>query len=425
MASRRSAQAEAIDHLRNGIRLAKQLPDARRRSQAELELLVALGAPLIESTGQGSHEVAETYARARDLCREIDDAPELFPTLWGLARHYQILGQVDVVLELNEQLLDLAKRSGDETQLLLARLSLGLTCFWTGNFARAVHHLDRTLELYDASRHASLAAEYGQDAEVSALAVSATALWLLGRPEQSRDRAERAVRSGRDCGHPLSHAFALLFASVIIRALGDLDRVQTLASAGLELAEEKELPVWVDLSRMMLGWARCADDPEAIVMIQRALESLSALGTGLTTQYQLTVLGDALAINGRHQEALGCFADALEVSSQSTFWNAETRRLYGEALLAAQPDAASDAEWCFRDALEFARDQEALGLELRAAMSLARLLAARGEKAEARRQLAAVYDRFDEGEGTPDLRAACALLNELGTQPDPASPDRT
>ena len=412
-ATRRSAQAEAIDHLRNGIRLAKQLPDARTRSQCELELLVALGAPLIESTGQGSHEVAETYARARDLCREIGDAPELFPTLWGLARHYQMLGEVDVVLELNEQLLEHAKSSDDGTRLLLARLSLGLTCFWTGNFARSVHHLDRTLELYDAATHASLAAEYGQDAEVSALAVSATALWLLGRPDQARDRAEQAVRCGRDCGHPLSHAFALFFASVIHRVRAEPSRVEALASRGLELAEEKGLPVWVDLSRMMLGWARCQHDAHAIEMIQNALEALSVLGTGVSSQFQLTVMGDALTLNGRHQEALACLADALGVSSQSTFWSAETQRLYGEALLAAQPDSETDAECCFRDALEFARDQEALSLELRAASSLARLLSRRGEKAEARTLLTSVYERFDEGKDTADLLAAKDLLAEL------------
>ena len=64
-------------------------------------------------------------------------------------------------------------------------------------------------------------------------------------------------------------------------------------------------------------------------------------------------------------------------------------------------------------ALEFARDQEALSLELRAVSSLARLLAGRGEKAEARSLLASVYERFDEGRDTADLVAAKDLLTEL------------
>jgi len=221
------------------------------------------------------------------------------------------------------------------------------------------------------------------------------------------------VRCGRDCGHPLSHAFALFFASVIHRVRAEPSRVEALASRGLELAEEKGLPVWVDLSRMMLGWARCQHDAHAIEMIQNALEALSVLGTGVSSQFQLTVMGDALTLNGRHQEALACLADALGVSSQSTFWSAETQRLYGEALLAAQPDSETDAECCFRDALEFARDQEALSLELRAASSLARLLSRRGEKAEARTLLTSVYERFDEGKDTADLLAAKDLLAEL------------
>jgi adenylate cyclase len=63
-------------------------------------------------------------------------------------------------------------------------------------------------------------------------------------------------------------------------------------------------------------------------------------------------------------------------------------------------------------ALEVARQQGALSLELRAATSLARLGMRRGRPSDARRQLEEVVARFTEGFDTSDLKAARALLDE-------------
>ena len=71
------------------------------------------------------------------------------------------------------------------------------------------------------------------------------------------------------------------------------------------------------------------------------------------------------------------------------------------------------AEAAFLRALEVARGQGARLLELRAAASLARLLAGRGERRRARDVVAPVYDSFTEGFGTEDLRQARTLVEEL------------
>jgi predicted ATPase len=73
----------------------------------------------------------------------------------------------------------------------------------------------------------------------------------------------------------------------------------------------------------------------------------------------------------------------------------------------------SGAEACFRQAIEMAPRQEARSLELRAAMSLARLWQQQGKRAEAYDLLAPIYGWFTEGFGIADLREAKGLLNEL------------
>ena len=73
----------------------------------------------------------------------------------------------------------------------------------------------------------------------------------------------------------------------------------------------------------------------------------------------------------------------------------------------------AEAETCFQQALAVARHQQAKSLELRAAMSLARLWQQQGKRAEAHELLAPIYGWFTEGFDTADLQEAKALLEEL------------
>jgi predicted ATPase len=97
-------------------------------------------------------------------------------------------------------------------------------------------------------------------------------------------------------------------------------------------------------------------------------------------------------------------------------WEAELYRLKGELLLqqTVVPDV-QQAEACFHQALAIARRQQAKSLELRAAMSLARLWQRQGKRVEAYRMLVEVYGWFTEGFDTADLREAKALLDALQT----------
>jgi predicted ATPase len=72
-----------------------------------------------------------------------------------------------------------------------------------------------------------------------------------------------------------------------------------------------------------------------------------------------------------------------------------------------------EAEACFLQAIEIARQQQAKSLELQAVTSLSRLWQSQGRKDEARQLLAEIYGWFTEGFDTKDLQEAKALLEEL------------
>jgi len=140
-----------------------------------------------------------------------------------------------------------------------------------------------------------------------------------------------------------------------------------------------------------------------------------ATGSRGRTPLFLTLLAEALALDGKIEEGLAALDDALTKAAVSgeRGWNAEIHRLHGELTARLPYPDPTKAEDSFRTALAIAREQGTRGYELRAAMSLARLWREQGRRDEARDLLAPVYGSFTEGFDTPDLKEAKALLDAL------------
>src|SRR5713101_4063986 len=151
-ASQRSAYVEAISHLTRGLEVLKTLLDTPERVQQELTLQLALGAALLPVKGYTASEVEKTVLRARELCQQLGETPQLVPVLYRLWLFYLNRGELQTARELAEQLLSLAQRAHTLARLL-AHLALGLTLFHLGEFASAVTHLEQSIALYDPQMH--------------------------------------------------------------------------------------------------------------------------------------------------------------------------------------------------------------------------------------------------------------------------------
>src|SRR5262249_27492235 len=125
-----------------------------------------------------------------------------------------------------------------------------------------------------------------------------------------------------------------------------------------------------------------------------------------------TLLADVCGHLGHTAEGLQALAEASTVIEQheERWWEAEVCRLRGALLLQQEMAQQEEAEACFQRALDVSRRQQAKSLELRAAMSLARLWQQQGKRAEAHALLAPIYGWFTEGFDTADLQEAKALL---------------
>jgi predicted ATPase len=161
---------------------------------------------------------------------------------------------------------------------------------------------------------------------------------------------------------------------------------------------------------------RQASNPHA-VFLTTAREALSTHyerePSDPRTGHALTLEIDRVA--GRIDEALRAVAHGLAQARETAarFNEAELLRLRGDLLLLSASPTPDDAEQCFRQALEIARQQSARSLELRAVTSLGRLLQQQGKRDEARRHIEEVYSWFTEGFDTSDLKEAKALIDNL------------
>ena len=112
---------------------------------------------------------------------------------------------------------------------------------------------------------------------------------------------------------------------------------------------------------------------------------MRATGQALAVPYFCTVLAEVCDHLGHPEDGLQVLAEAhtLVEQQEERWWEAEVYRLRGVLLLRQTVPQPEEAEAWLQRALDVARRQEAKSLELRAAMSLARLWQQQGKRAAA------------------------------------------
>jgi predicted ATPase len=415
-AIQRSANLEAIVHLTKGLEVLKTLPDTLQRTQQELDLQITLASALHAVKGQAAPEVECAYARARELCGQVEDVAQLFRVLLGLYRFYGGRLQNQTALELVEQLYSLAQRTQDPDLLLEAHMARGtMLGIRFGELVTARGHLEQAIALYDPQHHRSHAFRYSIDPGVISFSRASWVLWLLGYPEQALSRSQETLTLAHALAHSHSLASAQYFAAVLHQFRREASAAQALAEATLVLATEQGLAQWLTAGTFLRGWALTmqGQEEDGLVQMRQGLAAYRATGTMLDLPWYLGVLAEACRCTGRVEEGRVVLDEALAAVDTADFYEAELHRLTGEFRLRQAVPDVTRAEDCFQQALAISRRQQAKAWELRAAVSLTRLWQQQGKGAEANNLLAPVYGWFTEGFETADLQEAKALLAEL------------
>jgi class 3 adenylate cyclase/predicted ATPase len=431
-AVQRSAHAEAISHVTTALDLLRTLPDTIERGRQELVLQTTLAQACKAIKGMASPEVERAATRARELGQQVGETRQLFPVLAMLEGVYRLRAELTMARELAEQLLRLAQCTQEPVHLAQAHTTLGTTLYTLGELVAARVHLEQAKAIYGSQSHGSQELHSLPGPWVSCLSYAAWVLWLLGYPEQALERSQEVLVLAKEQDHPSGLAQALLWAAGLHQFRRERAEAQARAEAAMSLSTEQGFPNWLAIASMQRGWALAAQGhvEEGIAQILQGLAAMRAAGVALGRAHWLTLLAEAYGYVGQTQEGLNVLTEALTTvhNCGGRWWEAELYRLKGELLLQSglqglasevlTPDTErqtrdTEAEACFRQALEIARRQQAKSLELRAAMSLSRLWQQQGKGPEARALLAPIYGWFTEGFDTADLQDAKSLLEAL------------
>ena len=383
--------------------------------QDEMKLLGALGRALCNIRGPHPEDDV-LWRRIRELAEKLGDTDHQVAAIWGEYINHIHLGDPRGALALAEMSSAMGRKNNNTAHQLISDALAGCALFHLGDHANARRQLDPILSQSIAPFQRAVAAY-----RLSARGTLSSMLWIQGFPDQ-------AVRGARDTFDDISGNTFLGTPSTLCTALsqdlclvalwaGDIGTADRWTAILLDLSAKHGQNMKNAIGHSLKGMLLLAQgDRTGLAILRSALERLRDLQFYSRYALRLGVLAQGLGAAGQTAEARIAIDGALERSgaSEERWCMPELLRIKGELLRldgAADPDKT--AEDYFLQALEWARRQEALSWELRAATSMAKLWHDEAKTAEAYELLSAVYGRFTEGFDTADLKAARALIGEL------------
>ncbi len=436
-----AAPPAAVAHYRRGLTLLADVPRSLARDRLEIQLHLALSAPFLSANGWGGAERQAAIQQALRLLEETGKAhsgqpagpepaegacPErgewdaLPAALYEQADWLLSQGKFLPAAQLGEHILALAGAQVSLAHVLAHRI-LGYSRLFQGDFAGARHHLESALATYHAIGRPDTSLWIGGDLELVCRTALGFALALSGYLDQAWAHISQALARARRIRLKSTLGSTLIFACEVAVLRGDMDALRALAGELLRVGETEGLQFFLAYSWAAEGYAQATQAPPGtpqaaanLELIRRGMRLWESTGTSTGYGMWIVRLADACLQAEDIEAGLAITTDMLATPTRpgTAIGLSQIYRLHGELLLRQEVQDQSASEACFETALDIARQQEAHTLELRAAISLARLWQSTRSE-EALRLLRETCAWFTEGLDTPDLLAAATLLAEI------------
>ncbi|HZH15340.1 MAG TPA: protein kinase [Archangium sp.] len=416
-AALQAAYTEAVGYLSQALKLMQRLPDSEERRRDELQIQVALGISLVQMRGYRAPDVERTFARVRELFYQMGEAlPRLELAYWGIYSYHFVRGEYPLAHELAGWLVDLGRRQHNQEMLAQGYRMMATNLFFWGRLRESLEYFEHAMVVshFDLEQHRVLAVRYLTNPMTSALAHTSIVLALLGQPERSRQSAWESLELARRIGHPHTLAYALTYTAAASQFRRDAHLALKWADEAIAISSERGFWLWNSWSKLIRLWAlsELGRSEDYLEEFKQALERWLARGARAGMPNHCVVLADL------HLK-LGQVEEGLQAATQGLGWaettgeracEAELHRLRGELLRSA--GRVLEAKESFLRAISVARSQSGGLFELRATVSLGRMLRDVGKPALTRRLLTRLIGRLG-GEGdSPDLQDARALVEQ-------------
>ena len=397
--------------------LAALAAGADRDARREMKLHAALGGSLIYARGTVA-EIGAAWTRVLELAGSLDDGEYKLRSLLGLWFFQTASGGHRAAMALAQRFVTLAEKQPDRNDPLIGGRLIGVSQHYLGDQSSARRRLEHMLTHYQPAAQRLHIISFPLDPQVMARTILARVLWLQGLPDQAVRAAESSIEDARAANHGVSFCYALALGACPIAVwVGNLAAAAHYTRMLFDHSRRCSLPLWSALGSRFQSVVdiKGGDLDTGLRLSRTVLDEIAKPDVRLRFFIGLGELAEALGHAGQISDGLAVIEEALAWVESGERWAiSEVLRIKGElVLLQGAAGAAAAAEDHFRQALDWARRQDALSWELRAATSLARLMGDHGRSAEATALLQPVYARFTEGFDTTDLKAAKALLDAL------------
>jgi predicted ATPase len=420
-ALRRSAFKEAAAHLGKAIALADKLAETAPSvapAGDRLRLQTSLGNALIWAKGYQAPEASAAFVRARELASREEDASERFSAFYGLWVGHLHRSEPAPMREMAELFLREATARPNCPEAVIAHRICGSTCLYFGDFASAHDHFQKTIEFYDQAHHGDFANRFGVDPRAAAEIIDAITLWVLGRVDEALRLADRALTDADSAAHDPTMGQTLFFAALLGLVRCNPEAVATHSQALADIVSRHDLPArWAGMAAFFQGWAKWSEAAEesSLAEMRRGLAIFREQGRDWLLPSLEAALAEAEAGAGDTDAGLRRLDDALaEMEATGSRWyEAEMHCIRAEILVKRGPANTAAAERSLQAAIAIAQSQQARSLELRAALSLAKLYRAANRDADAHAVLAPAIEGFPPTQQFPELTEAKSLYAAL------------
>jgi class 3 adenylate cyclase len=320
-----AAFVEAEAQARYGLALAEVVSDDTQASTL-LACLMPLGEALIATRGDAEAEVHEVLERGAVMALDRGEAAEILPFLRGLTGFYMVRGPLRRAHQLGAHVLQIARRVGEPMLLAQAERRHGWCQMCIGDLPAARALLETALARQtDASTGGSSDAGLGMAYDdANTLAHLAWLDWLTDGADAAIARARLAASRATISPRPLTTAYALGIAAIVLQCAGDADGARQLAMRTRTIAAERRFSYWTPVADALINWAAvvCDNSPDALDDLRGALANYQRIQGNILRPYLLGLLADAEYTTGAGELALSSLqlADRVATAAGARFY---------------------------------------------------------------------------------------------------------
>ena len=424
-ALRRSAFQEAISHLGKAIAMADKATGAASRpnagdttaSRQRVKLQVDYSEAIMYYKGFSAEETRVAWARAAELGANRDDFSErssVRHAQWTLAI---VRGELRAAQEQASTFLREAEDAGRPVETGVAHRSLGVICYYSGDFLNARIHCERALDACRHERDFEARERFSDDTGAVAMSILAITSWQLGEVERASELINMANHRAAELDHAPSKVHPLYWKSILEILRGDAAAALITGEALEGICGEHGMGEWRAVAEMVVGWAhgRLSNPAAGAAEMRQALAVLINKGMRIVVVFFQGLLADLELETLGADSAVARIDEALVSADQSTNFASLPflHRLRGDTLLQRNPPNIAPAEDAYRTAIAIANRQGARSYELLASLSLAKLHRSTGRLVEAQAVLGPALEGFSPTPEMPEIAEAQALLAAL------------